>query len=100
MPRPVDVTITTTPLRTGEELRVDLSSFRGQQYVHARRWYMDGTTWRPGKGLACRIDLLPWLLNALGLAQEAGMEAGLLELEDWTHHGLEPPGALLVETSS
>lgn len=95
MAKPIDVDIATTPLRAGEELRVHLSAFRGQQYLHTRRWYLDGEVWRPGKGLAVRIDMLPWLMHALSLALEAGMEAGLMELEDWTAHGLEPPVELL-----
>lgn len=86
-----DVLIGSTPLRAGEELRVMLSPYRGQCYLHARRWYRDGEQWRPGKGLAVRVDMLPWLLATLHTTEDAARREGLLELEDWTEHGLTPP---------
>jgi hypothetical protein len=95
VPKPVDALIAKTPLRAGEELHVTLTAFRGQQYVHARRYYEQDGRWHPGKGLATRADLLPWLLEALRCAESAALEAGLLELEDYEAHGLKPPAALV-----
>ena len=94
MPRPIDATVATTPLRADEELRVTLSAFRGQQYVHARRYYRDGDVWRPGRGLALRVDMLPWLLAALRQAEAVALSEGLLQLEDYSEHGLDTPPAL------
>ena len=94
MPRPVDATIAQTPLRVNEELRVTMSNFRQQQYLHCRRYYRDGDVWKPGKGLAIRVDLLPWLLGALRQAEAAALTAGLLELEDYAEHGLPLPSSL------
>jgi hypothetical protein len=94
MPRPVDALVAKTPLRSGEELRVTLNDFRGQQYVHARRYFEKDGRWHPGKGLAVRVDLLPWLRNALSCAESSALEAGLLELEDFEAAGLEPPREL------
>jgi hypothetical protein len=94
MPKPVDALIARTPLRAGEELRVTMNAFRGQQYIHARRYYEKDGRWLPGKGLAVRVDLLPWLLDALRYAESAGLDAGLLELEDYEGHGLTLPSAL------
>jgi hypothetical protein len=92
--KPVDALIARTPLRAGEELRVAMSAYRGQQYVHARRYYEKDGRMHPGKGLAIRVDLLPWLLDALRCAESAALDAGLLELEDYEAHGLTPPVAL------
>jgi hypothetical protein len=94
VPKPVDALIARTPLRAGEELRVTMNEFRGQQYIHARRYYEKDGRWLPGKGLAVRVDLLPWLLDALRCAESAAMDVGLLELEDYEAHGLTLPPAL------
>jgi hypothetical protein len=94
MPKPVDALIAKTPLRAGEDLRVTMNEYRGQQYIHARRYYEKDARMLPGKGLAIRVDLLPWLLDALRSAESAALTAGLLELEDYEAHGLRPPLSL------
>ncbi len=94
MPKPIDATVATTPLRANEELRVTLSAFRGQQYLHARKYYRDGDVWKPGRGLALRVDLLPWLLAALRTAEAVALSEGLLELEDYSERGLSTPAEL------
>jgi hypothetical protein len=94
MPRPVDALIASTPLREGEEVRVTMSGFRGQQYLHARRYYRQDGRWLPGKGLAVRVDLLPWLRAALQTAEASALTAGLLELEDYEDAGLPLPPEL------
>lgn len=89
-----DTLIDSVALRAGEELRVMLSPYRGQTYLHLRRWYRDGEVWKPGKGLAVRIDMLPWLLGALRTTEAELLRAGRLEREDFEAHGLPVPPEL------
>ena len=91
MSRPVDGLIDSTSLRHGEELRATFSSFRGQQYIHLRRWYDDNGRWVPGKGLATRIDNIPWLLRALAACERAGLDEGLLKADDYERANMTPP---------
>jgi hypothetical protein len=86
-----DQLIGSTPLRAGEELRIVLSPFRAQCYLHARRWYQDDGRWLPGKGLAVRIDMLPWLLAVRRTTEETALREGLLLPEDYTNAGLPAP---------
>jgi hypothetical protein len=86
-----DTLINSTPLRAGEELRVTLSPYRGQCYLHARRYYRDGEVWKPGKGLAVRVDMLPWLLAALHTTEAEALRSGLLFPEDYENAGLPAP---------
>jgi hypothetical protein len=86
-----DVLISSTPLRAGEEVRVTLSPYRGQTYLHARRYYLDGAVWKPGKGLAVRVDILPWLLHALRTTEAEALREGLLFPEDYDNAGLPAP---------
>jgi len=51
-------------------VRATLQPYRGEQWVHLRRWYYaetDGTEdeLKPGKGLALRLELLPELKIAV-----------------------------------
>ena len=94
--RPIDALIDRTPLRAREELRVTLDSYRGQQYLAARRFYQQAGSdvWHYGKGLAVRVDLLPWLRHALQVAEATALETGLLEAEDYSGHGLPVPASL------
>jgi hypothetical protein len=86
-----DVLIASTPLRAGEELRVMLSPYRGQCYLHCRRWYQDTGVWKPGKGLAVRVDMLPFLLHALHVTESSALEEGLLFSEDYSNLNLPAP---------
>jgi hypothetical protein len=86
-----DVLIDSMTMRAGEEVRVTLSPYRGQCYLHARRYYLDGAAWKPGKGLAVRVDVLPWLLRALRTTEAAALREGLLFPEDYDNPNLPAP---------
>lgn len=83
--------IASMQLRHGEELRVMLSPYRGQTYLHIRRWYQEDGRWKPGKGASARVDVLPWLLNALRTTEATALEEGVLLPEDYENVGLPAP---------
>src|SRR5438270_1261047 len=65
-----------------EEIRVELSEFNGHQLVNFRVWTdpRDGGAERiPTKaGIACRVALLPEIIEALQQAETEARERGLL----------------------
>lgn len=89
-----EVVIDARPLLAGEELRVVLSPYRGQCYVHVRRYYRDGAVMKPGKGASCRIDHLPWLLHTLRTAEAEALREGLLDEEAYESIGQAVPAEL------
>ena len=81
-------------LPRGEELRVALEPYRGRHYLSVRRWWLDGTELKPGKGVNMHVADLPWLLRALRLAEQAAIEKGLLDLCDYEVIGAAIPPEL------
>lgn len=67
---------------TREEIRVDLSEFRGHDLVSLRVWtdpLGPGSERIPTKaGIACNVALIPELIEALRRAEAAARQAGLL----------------------
>jgi Transcriptional Coactivator p15 (PC4) len=65
-----------------EEIRIELSEFRGHDLVNLRIWAdpRDGGAERvPTKaGVCCRVALLPELIEALRQAEAEARRAGLL----------------------
>ena len=65
-----------------EEIRVELSEFNGHDLVNIRVWAdprNGGTERIPTKaGIACRVALLPEIVEALQQAETAARKAGLL----------------------
>ena len=78
-----------------EELRIELSEYRGFTYVGLRRWYRDEAgDWKPGKGLSVTADLIPWLRVGLEQAECRALELNLLDEESYESAGLALPVAL------
>lgn len=80
----------------GLEIRAERSEFRGKPRFDIRVYY----EFRPGdpdsarptkKGINIPVRDLPALQALIGKAVAECLTAGLLELEDWEHVGLEPP---------
>ncbi len=66
---------------SGEIIRVEISEFKGQQYLNIRVWYMDKNTeeYRPTqKGVTIRPDLFASLKEAI-LKAEPEIQALLKE---------------------
>jgi hypothetical protein len=65
-----------------EEIRVELAEFNGYDLIHLRVWTEPrngGSERIPTKaGIACRVTLLPDLIEALRQAEAAARAAGLL----------------------
>lgn len=74
--------IAVIPKNKLEEIRVELSEFNGHDLINIRVWAerRDGSTERiPTKaGIACKVTLLPELIEALRKAEIAARKAGLL----------------------
>ena len=98
MSGPVDGLIDKTVLRHGEELRAQFSSYRGQRYLHLRRWHNDNGSWRPGRGLGVRVDMIPWLMQALAACERAGLDEGLLKADDYERANMDPPEGMGRQT--
>ncbi|HUF69819.1 MAG TPA: transcriptional coactivator p15/PC4 family protein [Longimicrobiales bacterium] len=64
-----------------EELRVELSDYRGHTYIGLRRWYQDGDEWKPGKGLSVSVDQIPFLRRAIVEAEQRAIALGALDPE-------------------
>jgi len=77
-----------------EQIRIELSPFRGQTYIGVRKWYASGADYLPGKGLNVHVRHLPWLLKALRAAETAALEAGALDEECYELVGLPLPREL------
>jgi hypothetical protein len=89
-----DIIIASRPTFPGEELRVTVSAFRGQDYIHVRKYFQnDQGTMQPGKGIAFRVEALPWVMNALRTAEAELLRTGKLLPEDFSNDGLDPPAA-------
>jgi Transcriptional Coactivator p15 (PC4) len=56
---------------TREKVRVTLTEYNGIPLIDVRAFYIDGTEWKPGKGLSLRRELLPQLKKALQAAEKA-----------------------------
>lgn len=89
------------PKTRGVELRAERSEFRGKPRFDLREYY----EFRPGdpdsarptkKGVNLPVRDLPALQALIREAVADCLTAGLLELEDWEHVGLEPPAELGV----
>jgi hypothetical protein len=67
---------------SAEEIRIELSEFHGHDLINIRVWAdpRDGGAERiPTKaGIACRVALLPEIIEALQQAEAAARKAGLL----------------------
>lgn len=65
-----DVRLGTLPRPDGEELRVELTSFKGRPLCHVRLWYrpVGESELRPGKGLALRAHEIAQVATALDRA--------------------------------
>lgn len=75
-----DLVIATIQKNSKEEIRVTLGTFNGRQIVNLRTWFRgDDGEMRPGKGLACRLDLLPQLAAAMAEAERQARAGGLIE---------------------
>jgi hypothetical protein len=65
-----------------EEIRVELSEFNGHNLINIRVWAdprNGGAERIPTKaGIACRVALLPEIIEALQRAEAAARKAGLL----------------------
>jgi len=68
------------PIRRGEQLRVALSTFKGNTFVAIRIWYVDDEGLKPGnKGVNVRVDHLPDIAAGITRALEAARADGLVE---------------------
>ena len=70
------------PKNATEEVRIELSEFKGHQLLNARVWWTpdDGTTWNPSKrGFALHVDALPELLAGLTALEAEAERRGWLE---------------------
>jgi hypothetical protein len=78
-----------------EEVRVEVSRYRGHDYINIRKWWRgpDGT-FLPGKGATLRITMLPWLRKAIEAAEGRALELGALAEEDFELAGLPLPPEL------
>ncbi len=81
-------------LPRGEELRVELSDYRGFTYIGLRRWYRNGDGFAPGKGLSMRATMIPWLRRVLEQAEARALELGLLDEESYEACGLPVPAEI------
>jgi hypothetical protein len=65
-----------------EEIRIELSEFNGHDLIHLRVWAeprAGGSERIPTRaGIACKVTLLPQLIEALRQAEVAARDAGLL----------------------
>ena len=78
----MDKTIEQIPKNATEEIRIDLSHYKGHDLVGLRVWVEpdNGTTKIPTKkGITFRVDLLPTVIEALQKAQGEAKAAGLLD---------------------
>ena len=70
------------PKNATEEVRVELSEYKGHQLLNARVWWTpdDGKTWNPSKrGFALHVDALPELLAGLTALEAEAERRGWLE---------------------
>jgi hypothetical protein len=81
-------------LPRGEELRCEISEFRGRQYLGIRKWYDSRGTLMPGKGISVPIALLPRVRAWLERAEGAALAAGLIDEEAYESAGLPLPREL------
>jgi hypothetical protein len=72
--------------RSGESIRVRLSTYEGRDLIDVRTFYtaQDGVL-KPGKGFCAEIKHLPKLAKALADASEKARELGLLLDMDGPH---------------
>jgi hypothetical protein len=74
-----DIIVATVTKNSREEIRIALGEFNGRQIINLRVWFRtDEEEWRPGKGLACHIDLLPQLVEGLAKAERHARAEGLI----------------------
>lgn len=74
-----DIVVATITKNSREEIRVTIGEFHGKTILNLRVWFRgDGHEMRPGKGLACRVDLLPQLAAALAEAERQARAEGLI----------------------
>ena len=73
-------TIATITKNSCEQLRIELSEYKGRQLVSCRIWYEhDGGEMRPSReGFALAVEKLPELVEAVRQAEMAAQEQGLL----------------------
>ena len=86
-------------LPRGEELRIELSDYRGFTYIGLRKWYRNGEGWAPGKGLSLRATMIPYLRQALEHAEAEALRLGLLDEEAYESCGLPIPPEILGEAA-
>lgn len=74
-----DRVVATLSKNSREEIRVTIGAFNGRPILNLRTWFLaDDGAMRPGKGLACRLDLLPELAAALAEAERLARTEGLI----------------------
>ncbi len=76
-----DIVVATIPKPNGrEEIRVTLNEYRGRSLVSLRVWYRDAAgEMKPGRsGVNVAVDMLPALVDGLGLAVGEARSCGLL----------------------
>jgi hypothetical protein len=67
--------------RGGEVVRLELSTFEGQNILNLRTWRTDKTDGitRPGKGFACSVKHLPKLASVFAKAVDRARKLGLID---------------------
>jgi hypothetical protein len=67
--------------RSGEIVRLDLSTYQGVNILNLRTWHTDKADGisRPGKGFTCSVKHLPKLTQVFAKATERARELGLID---------------------
>lgn len=75
-----NILIGTIPLKSGDEIRVEIAHFRGVCSVNLRRWYKNANgDFKPTpKGINVAIDLFPNLASLVRKARMRAEAEGLL----------------------
>jgi hypothetical protein len=60
----------------GEEIRIEFRPYRGQTYVHVKRWHLESGAWIPRAGFGVSVRHLPALAAALAAAEAVAREEG------------------------
>ena len=75
--------IATVPKNAREEIRIDLTEYRGHDLIDCRTYANNGVDFIPTKkGITLSISHLPALIKGLRLAESEARECGLLDAGD------------------